>query len=141
MKHLVPTLCNVSLCTKYHFVQYTVKSSSTSSYAEKGLRILAFPCNQFGGQEPCPDEKIKQFAQARGAEYDLFSKIDVNGSGAHPLYKYMKSQCSGTLGSAIKWNFSKFLCNKSGVPVKRYGPYTDPLSCTKDIEAELAKES
>ena len=115
-------------------------SAFNSSYSEKGLRILAFPCNQFGGQEPGTNEQIKEFATARGAKYDLFSKIDVNGNDAHPLFKYLKSQQGGILGNSIKWNFSKFLCSRSGIPVKRYGPTTEPLSCIKDIEAELAKE-
>lgn len=106
-------------------------------YAEKGLRILAFPCNQFGEQEPGTNEEIKAFAVARGAEYDLFAKIDVNGDNAHPLYKYLKAKQKGLLGNKIKWNFSKFLCDKDGQPVKRYAPTTGPLSCTKDIEKYL----
>ena len=110
-------------------------------YFEKGLRILAFPSNQFGNQEPGTNAEIKEFALARGAKYDLFSKIDVNGNNAHPLYKFLKKAKSGTFGNSIKWNFSKFLCDRKGVPVKRYGPTTDPLSCVKDIEAELAKEA
>jgi len=110
-----------------------------NSYADKGLRILAFPCNQFGGQEPGTNADIKEFALARGAKYDLFSKIDVNGDNAHPLFKFMKAKQQGFLGNAIKWNFSKFLVDTEGVPVKRYGPTTKPLSCAKDIEAELKK--
>ena len=102
-------------------------------HAEKGLRILAFPCNQFGKQEPKPNPDIKQFALDHGAKYDLFSKVDVNGSDAHPVYVFMKEKQKGFLGNAIKWNFSKFLCNKDGVPVKRYSPQTKPLSCEEDI--------
>lgn len=110
-----------------------------SSYSEKGLRVLAFPCNQFGSQEPGTNEEIKLFALDHGSKYNLFSKINVNGDDAHPLYKYMKEKQKGFLGNKIKWNFSKFLCDKNGVPVRRYSPTTKPLSCVKDIEAELAK--
>ena len=108
-------------------------------YNERGLRILGFPCNQFGGQEPGTNEEIKQSAIEHGARFDLFSKIDVNGNNAIPLYKFLKRVQGGTFGDAIKWNFTKFLCNKEGIPVKRYGPTTDPLSAVKDIEAELGK--
>ena len=111
-----------------------------SSYHERGLRILGFPCNQFGKQEPGTNAEIKEFAIAHGAKFDLFSKIDVNGNNAHPLYKFLKKAQGGTFGDSIKWNFTKFLCNRKGIPVKRYGPTTDPLSAVKDIEAELSKE-
>lgn len=96
--------------------------------AEKGLRILAFPCNQFGHQEPGTPEEIKAVAAKFGVKFDLFSKIEVNGEGAHPLWKWMKNQPKGrgTLGNAIKWNFSKFLINKEGQVVKRYSPMDDP---------------
>uniref|UniRef100_A0AAR2LBZ9 Glutathione peroxidase n=1 Tax=Pygocentrus nattereri TaxID=42514 RepID=A0AAR2LBZ9_PYGNA len=99
-----------------------------ATYAEKGLRILGFPCNQFGKQEPGSEEEIKEFAQGYNAEFDLFSKIDVNGDGAHPLWKWMKEQPKGkgTLGNNIKWNFTKFLIDKEGHVVKRYGPMDDP---------------
>jgi phospholipid-hydroperoxide glutathione peroxidase len=105
--------------------------------ADKGLRILAFPCNQFSSQEPGTNAEIKEFAKARGVEYDMFAKIDVNGETTHPLYKYLKTKQKGFLGNKIKWNFSKFLCDKEGQPVKRYAPTTGPLSCVKDIEKLL----
>lgn len=114
--------------------------TSFCSYHERGLRILGFPCNQFGKQEPGTNAEIKEFAIAHGAKFDLFSKIDVNGNTAHPLYKFLKKAQGGTFGDSIKWNFTKFLCNKKGIPVKRYSPTTDPLSTVKDIEAELSKE-
>jgi len=117
---------------------YTQLTALHSSYAEKGLRILAFPCNQFGNQEPGSNAEIKEFASNYGAEYDLFAKIDVNGDSVHPLYKFMKQKQKGFLGNKIKWNFSKFLCDKDGIPVKRYAPTTKPLSCVKDIEKQLA---
>ncbi len=84
-------------------------------------------------QEPGTAEEIKAFAAGYGVEFDMFAKIDVNGSGAHPLYKFLKSRLKGSLGSFIKWNFSKFLCDVNGVPVKRYMPSTAPLDIVPDI--------
>ncbi|KAI4039232.1 glutathione peroxidase 4, partial [Homo sapiens] len=98
-------------------------------YAECGLRILAFPCNQFGKQEPGSNEEIKEFAAGYNVKFDMFSKICVNGDDAHPLWKWMKIQPKGKgiLGNAIKWNFTKFLIDKNGCVVKRYGPMEEPL--------------
>ena len=110
------------------------------SYAEKGLRILAFPCNQFGGQEPGTEREIKEFVSTYGVEFDMFGKIDVNGSNADPLYVFLKNAKHGTLTNNIKWNFTKFLCDRHGVPVIRYSPTTSPLEIVKDIEKELLKE-
>lgn len=106
-----------------------------ATYAEKGLRILGFPCNQFGNQEPGTEEQIKDFAKGYNAEFDLFSKIDVNGDNAHPLWKWMKSQPhgKGTFGNNIKWNFTKFLINKEGQVVKRYSPMDNPSVVEKDL--------
>lgn len=119
---------------------YTQLQVLHTTYAEKGLAILGFPCNQFGGQEPGTEAEIKEFAVNNfGVQFDLFSKINVNGDKAHPLYNYLKKEQKGTLGNSIKWNFSKFLTDKKGKPIKRYGPTTDPLSIGKDIEKELAK--
>ncbi|RMX36863.1 hypothetical protein pdam_00000923 [Pocillopora damicornis] len=112
----------------------------SQSYAEKGLRILAFPCNQFGGQEPGTEREIKEFVSTYGVEFDMFGKIDVNGSNADPLYVFLKNAKHGTLTNNIKWNFTKFLCDRHGVPVKRYSPTTSPLDIVKDIEKELLKE-
>lgn len=110
-----------------------------ASYAEKGLRILAFPCNQFGGQEPGTEAEIKEFAKGFNAEFDLFSKIDVNGDNAHPLWKWMKAQPNGKgfMGNSIKWNFTKFLINKEGDVVKRYAPTDDPSVVEKDLPKYL----
>ncbi|KAL7670605.1 hypothetical protein ACOME3_005541 [Neoechinorhynchus agilis] len=104
-----------------------------NKYSSSGLRILAFPCNQFGSQEPWPESEIKAFAAERGVTFDMFSKIEVNGSKAHPLFKYLKSQTGGFLGSFVKWNFTKFLINKQGKPMKRYGTNVD----SKNIEGDL----
>jgi glutathione peroxidase-family protein len=101
--------------------------------ADKGLRILGFPCNQFGSQEPGTDEEVKKFATEKyGVKFDMFSKIDVNKSTAHPLYQYLKHKQGGILGSFIKWNFSKFLVDKNGIAVKRYAPTMEPDSIKKE---------
>ena len=92
-----------------------------------GLRILAFPCNQFGSQEPGTNEEIIAFVGKYGVQFDMFDKIDVNGNHAHPLYEYLKSKQGGTLGNFIKWNFTKFVINKEGLPVARFAPTDDPI--------------
>uniref|UniRef100_A0A3Q2XL57 phospholipid-hydroperoxide glutathione peroxidase n=1 Tax=Hippocampus comes TaxID=109280 RepID=A0A3Q2XL57_HIPCM len=113
----------------YVCIIVNVLAEMHASLAEKGLRILGFPCNQFGGQEPGTEAEIKEFAKGFNADFDLFSKIDVNGDNAHPLWKWMKAQPKGkgTFGNNIKWNFTKFLINKEGQVVKRYGPTDDPV--------------
>lgn len=113
-----------------------------NKYASKGLAILAFPCNQFGGQEPGSDAEVKKFAEGKGVKFDMFSKVDVNGSNSHPLWAWMRSVKGGGtgLGDSIKWNFTKFLINKQGIPVMRYGPQTSPNSFVKDIEILLAEK-
>jgi len=106
------------------------------------LRILGFPCNQFGKQEPGTNEEIEKFARdAHGATWDLFEKTDVNGKKENPLFRYLKSHKNGKglLTNSIKWNFTKFLIGRDGVPVKRYGPKDAPKSFEKDIKAELDK--
>lgn len=103
--------------------------------ASRGLKILAFPCNQFGNQEPGTNEDIKKFATEKfGVTFDMFAKIDVNGDHAIPLYKYLKYKQGGTLGDFIKWNFTKFLIDKEGQPVKRYAPNIDPFDIKKDLD-------
>jgi glutathione peroxidase-family protein len=108
-------------------------------FKDQGFAIAAFPCNQFGNQEPGTNAEVKLFAQKYGATYDLYAKIDVNGDTAHPLWKFLKKKQGGTLGDFIKWNFTKFLVDRNGVPVKRYAPTSDPNSIIPDIEKELAK--
>ncbi|KAF3449203.1 hypothetical protein FNV43_RR09931 [Rhamnella rubrinervis] len=103
-------------------------------YKDKGFEILAFPCNQFAGQEPENNEKIQEFVCTRfKAEFPVFDKVEVNGKNAAPLYKFLKSQKGGILGDGIKWNFTKFLVNKEGKVVERYAPITKPLKIEKDI--------
>jgi len=109
-----------------------------SKYAESGLKILGFPCNQFGGQEPGSNSEIKEYAtKTHGVTFDLFEKIKVNGSEAHDLWKYLKKAQGGTLIDAIKWNFTKFLVDKEGHAIKRFGPKENPYSMEPDIKAAL----
>ncbi|XP_066338000.1 probable glutathione peroxidase 2 [Miscanthus floridulus] len=111
-------------------------------YREKGLEILAFPCNQFAGQEPGSNEDIQETVCSRfKAEFPIFDKIDVNGKDAAPLYKYLKSQKGGFLGDGIKWNFTKFLVDKDGKVVERYAPTTSPLKIESDIQKLLGTAS
>lgn len=108
-------------------------------YSPKGLQVLAFPSNEFGGQEPGTNAEIQAFAKSKGARYPVFAKTTVNGEGAIPLYKFLKASQGGFLGDEIKWNFSKFLVDADGKVVKRFSPTDSPLSFTKDIEALLNK--
>ncbi|CAH9109164.1 unnamed protein product [Cuscuta europaea] len=111
-------------------------------YKDKGLEILAFPCNQFLGQEPGTDEAILEMACTRfKAEFPIFRKVDVNGKDAAPLYEFLKASKGGFLCKDIKWNFSKFLVDKEGKVVDRYAPTTSPLSMKKDIEKLLLQTS
>jgi glutathione peroxidase len=120
--------------------QYTGLQKLYDSMAAKGLVVLGFPCNQFGGQEPGSTEDIQSFCQVNyGVTFPLSQKVDVNGSNAHPLYKYLTAEKPGLLGlKDIKWNFTKFLVDKQGKVVKRYAPTDTPEAIAKDIEALLA---
>nr|CAD1832229.1 unnamed protein product [Ananas comosus var. bracteatus] len=107
-------------------------------YKDKGFEILAFPCNQFAGQEPGSNEEIKEVACTMfKAEFPIFDKIEVNGKNAAPLYKFLKTQKGGIFGDGIKWNFTKFLAAKDGKVVERYAPTTSPLKIEKDIQKQL----
>ncbi|GAA1932255.1 glutathione peroxidase [Nocardioides marmoribigeumensis] len=107
-------------------------------YADQGLVVLGFPCNQFGGQEPGDSEQIGAFCQKNyGVTFPMFEKIEVNGDDAHPLYQWLREEKGGVLGSKIKWNFTKFLINKDGEVVDRFGPTTKPEKLVKDIEDQL----
>ena len=104
----------------------------------RGFSVLGFPCNQFGGQEPGDARQIEQFCESKyDVTFPMFGKIDVNGSNAHPLYRYLQKEKTGLLGSSIKWNFTKFLVDRSGKVVGRYAPTATPEAIRKDIEKLL----
>ena len=119
--------------------QYAELEELQQTYASKGLAILGFPCNQFKQQEKGSDADINTFCQLNfGVTFDMFSKIDVNGDNAAPLYKWLKSEATGLLGSkGIKWNFTKFLVNRDGDVVDRFAPTLSPKGMVKDIEKLL----
>ena len=119
--------------------QYTGLESLQKNYSASGFSVLAFPCNQFGGQEPGTEQDIESFCDLNyQTSFPLFSKIEVNGASSHPLFTHLKSEAPGVLGSKrIKWNFTKFLVNQQGQVVKRYAPSTKPEAIAKDIEALL----
>lgn len=118
--------------------QYDGLQKLYETYKERGLVILGFPCNQFANQEPGAATDIAEGCRINyGVSFPLFDKIDVNGKDAHPLFVFLKKECSGLLGSRIKWNFTKFLLNKEGKPVKRFSPRTEPEDMAKYIEELL----
>jgi len=107
-------------------------------YKDQGLEVLGFPCNQFGSQDPGTEEEIASFCQKNyGVNFQMFSKIDVNGDHAHPLFKYLTQQAKGLLSERIKWNFTKFLVDKNGDVINRFAPQTKPESLEKDMEKLL----
>ena len=120
--------------------QYAGLEALWKKYQDKGLVILGFPCDQFGGQEPGTEEQIQSFCQLNfGVTFPLFSKIEVNGKNAHPLFQELKKAAPGLLGTeAIKWNFTKFLVDKNGTVVERFSPRDTPESIEKKIEAQLS---
>ena len=108
------------------------------NYRDQGLKILGFPCNQFGKQEPGDEKSIAEGCVVNyGVTFPMFSKIEVNGDNAHLLFKYLKKELGSILGSKIKWNFTKFLIDRDGKPVKRFAPTTKPSSLEKDIKKLL----
>jgi glutathione peroxidase len=108
-------------------------------YADQGLVVLGFPCNQFGSQDPGSNDEIASFCQLNyGVSFPMMGKIDVNGADASPLYKWLAAEAPGLLGSkAIKWNFTKFLVGKDGQVIRRYAPQDAPKKLAGDIEAAL----
>ena len=116
---------------------YSEMQNLYQRYKDKGFMILGFPCNQFGNQERDSNQEIQKFLKDKGITFPVFGKIDVNGKNQDPLYKYLKSQKKDFFfGEDIKWNFTKFLCDK-GVPIKRYGPQVNPYSFEDDIKKLL----
>nr|CAI5832885.1 unnamed protein product [Callosobruchus analis] len=131
----VAIIVNVASNCGYTKNNYAELNELYDLYADsKGLRILAFPCNQFAGQEPGTNEEICEFTRNKGVKFDVFEKINVNGDDAHPLWKYLKHKQGGTLGDFIKWNFTKFIIDKNGQPVERHGPSTSPKELVKSLE-------
>lgn len=139
-KYQGKTLLVVNVASKCGFTpQYTDLEKIYKEYKDQGFEVLAFPCNQFGAQEPGDAEEIKSFCSLTyDVSFPLFQKIDVNGSHAAPVYTYLKDTLPGILGlKAIKWNFTKFLIDKDGKPVKRYAPTDKPLDIAEDIKKIL----
>lgn len=120
--------------------QYQALQSLYEQYADQGLVVMGFPCNQFGAQEPGDSEQIAQFCQSHyGVTFPIYQKCDVNGPSAHPLYQFLKAAAPGLLGSqSIKWNFTKFLVDRTGRVVDRYAPATSVASLTEDLKHLLA---
>jgi glutathione peroxidase len=121
--------------------QYEGLEALHRKYYDQGLEIMAFPCNQFGAQEPGDAEEIKNFCTLKyDVSFPLMSKIDVNGANTDPLWDYLKQQQAGLMGSrGIKWNFTKFLVDRSGNVVARHGPQVKPEALAQDIERLLAE--
>jgi len=121
-------------------LNYTQLVQLDEKYKDRGLEIVGFPCNQFGAQEPGTNEEIKTFAAKYNAKFQMMAKIDVNGAKEHPLYAYLKSTLHGTLIDAIKWNFTKFVIDRNGIPIKRFGPKDEPNSMIPLLERLLEGE-
>ena len=131
------TLLIVNTASQCGFTpQYKGLEQLQTKYSSEEFCVLAFPCNQFGGQEPGSNEEIVEFCSLNyGCTFPIFSKIDVNGDNAHPLFKFLTTEKKGLLGTEkIKWNFTKFLINRDGEPVNRYGSSTTPEQIQTDIE-------
>ena len=119
--------------------QYDGLEALHKKFGEQGFEVLAFPCNQFGGQEPGSADEIAEFCKVNfGLSFPLMAKVEVNGAGEAPLYGWLKSEAPGLMGTkGIKWNFTKFLIGRDGKVVKRYAPTDNPESIAKDIEKLL----
>lgn len=133
------TLLIVNTASKCGFTpQYEGLENLYQTYKDQDFAVLGFPCNQFNNQDPGTDDEISEFCQKNyGVSFPMFSKIDVNGENAHPLFKYLTSEEKGMVTKNIKWNFTKFLVNKDGDVVDRFAPQTKPENIKKDIEAIL----
>jgi glutathione peroxidase len=119
--------------------QYEGLQKLHEQYADQGLTILGFPCNQFGSQEPGDAEAIGSFCrQNYGVGFQMMDKVEVNGDDAHPVYKWLRAEKGGLLGGKIKWNFTKFLVGRDGQVIDRYAPTTKPEKLTGDIEKALS---
>jgi len=118
--------------------QYKGLQELQDEYAERGFTVLGFPCDQFGHQEPGDETEIQGFCERNfGVTFPMFSKIDVNGDNAHPLFKWLRSEKGGVLGDKVKWNFTKFLVGRDGQVIARYAPTTKPEKIASDLEKTL----
>ncbi|QIG46197.1 glutathione peroxidase [Nocardioides anomalus] len=118
--------------------QYAGLQELYDRYGEQGFTVLGFPCDQFGHQEPGSEEEIGAFCERNyGVTFPMFSKVDVNGDGAHPLFRWLREQKGGLLGDRVKWNFTKFLVGRDGQVLDRYAPTTAPAKLSGDIEKAL----
>ncbi|KAL2510644.1 putative glutathione peroxidase 4 [Abeliophyllum distichum] len=139
-KGKVLLVVNVASKCGFTNTNYTQLTELYSKYKDRGFEILAFPCNQFLNQEPGSSEDAEQFACTRfKAEYPIFQKVRVNGKDAAPVYKFLKASKGGFLWSSIKWNFTKFLVNKDGQVIGRYGTSTSPMAIEADIQKALGE--
>lgn len=138
-KYAGQVLLIVNTASKCVFTsQYKGLEKLQEKFGARGFNVLGFPCNQFGNQEPGSNEDIQRFCQMNyHVSFPVFAKIDVNGDGAHPLYRYLATSAPGILSEAIKWNFTKFLVDKRGNVVKRYAPSTPPNAIASDIKKLL----
>ena len=130
----------VNVASKCGFTpQYTGLEALWRKHRQDGLVILGFPCDQFGHQEPGDEDEIRNFCSLNyDVSFPMFAKVDVNGDGAHPLYRHLKKEAKGLLGTeAIKWNFTKFLVDRNGQVVKRYAPTDTPESIGKELAKVL----
>jgi glutathione peroxidase len=130
----------VNVASKCGFTpQYDGLQKLYAKYKDRGLMVLGFPCNQFGGQEPGSDAEIQSFCKLNyGVDFPVYAKIEVNGAATHPLYQHLKKEEPGLLGTeVIKWNFTKFLVGKDGTVIKRFAPTTKPEDLEGDIEKAL----
>ncbi|MFD2673131.1 glutathione peroxidase [Marinicrinis sediminis] len=118
--------------------QYEGLQKLYDKYRDQGLEVLAFPCNQFGNQEPGNDEEIRQFCSLKyDVSFPVFDKVEVNGEQTHPLFDHLKEETGGLLGKKIKWNFTKFLVHPDGATVKRFAPVTAPEKLEETIQSYL----
>jgi len=118
--------------------QYAGLEALYKAYRDRGFAVLGFPCNQFGAQEPGAAGEIADFCEINyGVTFPMFAKIDVNGPSAHPIFQFLKQARPGLLGRRIRWNFTKFLVGRDGVPLRRFAPTTDPAKLAPSIETAL----
>ncbi|MEE9689322.1 glutathione peroxidase [Enterobacter sp. HK169] len=120
--------------------QYAGLEALYKKYADQGLVVLGFPCNQFGKQEPGGADEISKTCHINyGVSFPMFEKVEVNGNAAHPLFRYLKNELPGVLGGRIKWNFTKFLIGRDGKPLKRFAPMTTPEKMERAIVEALGR--